>query len=74
LQIDFGDKLGCVFNDVVYVPVSPDWLEDLKQTYIDKAMSAKQYDEQGWHRKKVDLFSSAFDEWRKRRDAKDDMK
>ena len=69
--VRLGDKVGCVFDDLVQVQLSPDWLEDITNVFKEKAINNKEYISQGFDRDKANFFGLALETWRKERNEVD---
>ena len=69
--VRLGDKAGCIFDDLVQIQLSPDWLEDITNVFKENAINDKDYVSQGFNREKADFFSLAFETWRKERNEVD---
>ena len=69
--VKLGDKEGCIFNDLVQIQISPDWIEEISDVFKQKAMDDIDYAIQGFDREKADFFSEAFETWRKERNEVD---
>lgn len=62
-----GDQLGCVFDDIISIELSPADCEEIADIYRDLAMNSKDYRVQGEYREMCDFFTEAFEEWRRLR-------
>lgn len=62
-----GEQEGSYFNDKVWVALSPAWLQNLNAIFIKKALSNKNYVDQGFDRKQADFFDYAYKTWRNAR-------
>lgn len=65
--VKLGDKNGCLFDDLIQIQVSPDWLQEITDVFKEKALNNKNYDFQGLDREKADFFDKAYNTWRKAR-------
>ena len=69
--VRLGDKAGCIFDDLVQIQLSPDWLENITNVFKENAINDKDYVSQGFNREKADFFSLALETWRKERNEVD---
>lgn len=70
-KVKLGEKNGCIFKDIVYVPISPSLLELLCQIFEERALKEDVYYKQGLERDCKDFFQNALDGWKKTRETFD---
>jgi len=69
LHIGFGERCGCDYNDIIFVPLSPAIVENLWRKYEANALcESTDYIRQGKHRKICDYFAGIYREWERRRE------
>jgi len=71
--VKLGNKVGCIFDDLIQIQLSPDWIEEISNVFRQKALNNKDYVSQGFDREKTDFFSEVLDVWRKERDEIDKL-
>jgi hypothetical protein len=72
--VKLGDMEGCIFNDLVQIQISPDWIEEITNMFKEKALNNKDYASQGFNREKADFFSEAFNVWKRERNEIDNVR
>jgi len=73
ITMDLGDQLGCTFDDIIYVPMSPTDIDTYMKIWEEKAMkpaSLRGLDDVRKAIKYHDFFESIYDEWKRRRKTK----
>ena len=67
-----GDMVASELNDRISIEFSPFEITNLKWIFNTRALSAKEYQEQGSERKMHNLFVTARGMWEKAREKKDE--
>jgi len=70
IEMVLGVQQGCIFDDILCIPLSPSETEDIKLEFEQLALRARDYGRQGRYRKIADKFGSAHREWERARDEK----
>jgi len=69
IKIDLAEsEVGCLFRDILWIPLSPAQVEDLESLCERKAMETGSYITQGSFRTLKDLFEQAMELWREKRE------
>ena len=66
-----GKIEACELNDRISIEFSPFEVTNLKWMFNERAMAAKEYQEQGSERKMHDVFATSREIWEKARGEKD---
>ena len=71
VKMKLGEEKECVFKDRIAVEFSPAELERLRGVFRDRALSDRDYGEQGEDREIADRFDTAHRDWEAARRKKD---